>query len=899
MTISSENVQNRYNGNGVTTVFAYSFKVIDEDHLSVVIADADDVQTTLTISTHYTVSGVGVDGGGNVTTTDLTSITGSVQLPSGWSTTSETNAATSETNAAASESSVAANASAAATSEANAATSETNAAASAASAAADAVSTAADAVSTAADAASTAADVVSSAASAAAASTSETNAATSETNAAASAAAALASETAAAASAATIPTIGAGDARKVININDAETGYEKSGVEITADDIVDLPQQSSTPSTPSSGRGFFYPKNDGLFYTMNDAGVETAIGSGAGDIDFLSLKAFSDFSTYDDGAVDTPVDGTGGTPSAISITAETVSPIDTTGNRLNLKISKSAADGQGEGCSVDFTTRGEIDSYRKQIVSVFVKSSTDYADDDIGIWLYDKDNSTLIPSMQRDIKATSYVSGQLFEFQTSDADDYRLIFHCRTTNANAYDLTLTVKVGPQIKVVGTPITEWVDSDARIGASGGFTIGNGTEAAKERRSGDSVEYLLYMRIGSTTSFGGNIRGNLPSGRTIDTTKTNSFYQVIDSSITFYDNSAATGYQGNCFINGGATTYVECAVGDTGNRLTNASPVLMAQNDEIWMYFKVPLVGWGSNVEMSSIDSGREVSLLATTSNTSLTSGVDTNVVFSSVSHDTHAIYNSTTGEIIIPESGYYTFQSHLRFASDTWATANTVRSSVKVNGVVVAYLEDKSGLVAGTYQPKLSGSITLKLVKGDSVFITGFQNTGGTSTFTNSGTREYLSVNKWNGNKNLLSGEKIYAVYRTSSGQAVTNGNRIDFNTKLHDSHNAVTTGASWVFTAPRTSMYRLDYGLLTNNVAITAANQYFGVNLFAAGVGGTQSYQLIDYTQVAATYKMTNRSSILVELVKGGTLYFNFLETIPAVNLGISAASNYFSIESI
>lgn len=87
--ISSSNSTKVYSGNGSTTVFPYDFKIVDSDHLVVVIADGADSDAnryTLTKDTHYSVSGVGEDSGGNVTTIDVSGITGLVatQLPTGW-----------------------------------------------------------------------------------------------------------------------------------------------------------------------------------------------------------------------------------------------------------------------------------------------------------------------------------------------------------------------------------------------------------------------------------------------------------------------------------------------------------------------------------------------------------------------------------------------------------------------------------------------------------------------------------------------------------------------------------------------------------------------------------------------------------------------------------------------
>src|SRR5690349_18464124 len=71
MTVSSEvSTAGPYNGNGVTTVFPYGFKIVDETHLRVVLRDPASVSTDLSLDDgDYTVSGVGNDAGGNVTVT--------------------------------------------------------------------------------------------------------------------------------------------------------------------------------------------------------------------------------------------------------------------------------------------------------------------------------------------------------------------------------------------------------------------------------------------------------------------------------------------------------------------------------------------------------------------------------------------------------------------------------------------------------------------------------------------------------------------------------------------------------------------------------------------------------------------------------------------------------------
>ena len=81
MTISSTTVKNSYSGNGSTTAFAYTFKIFANTDLQVIIRSSTGTETVKTLTTHYTVSGVGDASGGNVTFIDGTKIeTGDFRL---------------------------------------------------------------------------------------------------------------------------------------------------------------------------------------------------------------------------------------------------------------------------------------------------------------------------------------------------------------------------------------------------------------------------------------------------------------------------------------------------------------------------------------------------------------------------------------------------------------------------------------------------------------------------------------------------------------------------------------------------------------------------------------------------------------------------------------------------
>lgn len=67
MSLTSTANRNDYVGNGATSVYPYSWKAFENTDLRVTVATAAGVETTLTLTTDYTVSGVGAVGGGSIT----------------------------------------------------------------------------------------------------------------------------------------------------------------------------------------------------------------------------------------------------------------------------------------------------------------------------------------------------------------------------------------------------------------------------------------------------------------------------------------------------------------------------------------------------------------------------------------------------------------------------------------------------------------------------------------------------------------------------------------------------------------------------------------------------------------------------------------------------------------
>lgn len=67
MPVSSEVSSRTYTGTGAVSVYPYTFIIYDQDHLVVTKKDTSGNETVLSLTTHYSVSGVKDPAGGNVT----------------------------------------------------------------------------------------------------------------------------------------------------------------------------------------------------------------------------------------------------------------------------------------------------------------------------------------------------------------------------------------------------------------------------------------------------------------------------------------------------------------------------------------------------------------------------------------------------------------------------------------------------------------------------------------------------------------------------------------------------------------------------------------------------------------------------------------------------------------
>lgn len=137
---------------------------------------------------------------------------------------------------------------------------------------------------------------------------------------------------------------------------------------------------------------------------------------------------------------------------------------------------------------------------------------------------------------------------------------------------------------------------------------------------------------------------------------------------------------------------------------------------------------------------------------------------------------------------------------------------------------------------------------------------------------------------------------VSAKYTTNAAQAVVGGNIVDFEDRVYDTHNAVTTGASWKFTSPKTAKYHISCHLRTDNVAASVGN-LFGIDMDLDGVSsGFGTFDVCENTGSRAYASVLNTT---LTINAGSYIDIRFSENLPAVNLINSGNYEYICIEEV
>lgn len=634
--------------------------------------------------------------------------------------------------------------------------------------------------------------------------------------------------------------------------------------------------------------------------TLNEIGS----GSGAGRVNFLTgddtnfKNSVGNYTTFDEGAVSTPVDLTGGSASVVSAARSTA--FDSTGG---LRISHSAADGQGEGVTVPITTTLES-KYLSSVMDIefTYKSSSGYADDKLEVWVYDVTNATLIQPSNYKIKASTVPNKFKAQFQTSsNGTSYRLGFFCPNTTATAYDLDIDdVVVGPSIYNYGMPAF-----DSKSFTPTGSWVSNTTYSGMYSRQGEFASAKIKLALtGAPTAT--NLTVNLPF--TIDTAKLNT--DILTQPLGFgvlYDSSAGARYGVKVTYNSSTSVALRYDVNSSFDdaSVNSTTPWTWASGDLIeFDLVNVPVLGWSSSVQMSS-DADQRVCNFSVYKNTDQT-GVNPNnsavkLQFdtksgSSVAYDTHGAFDNITNyRFTAQTSGEFEFSGFALVAS-TNVLANIYQLRLHVNGSWVRIIDEKTP--PATTRFSLSGSAKLKLNAGDYVelyFFGAGNNSASTLTIYGGSTTMLFSGFKIQGPSAIGATETISAQY-TGAGPTGTLGaawNVVKYGTKVKDSHGSYDTSTG-VYTIKAAGDYYVDGKFVV--AGTFSADQQIGCSIY---VNGSAVHKIVDRIYGAPTDVAGRCFGLLPSLKANDTVEIRSYCTGSGLSFGTEAASNTFTLHRV
>jgi hypothetical protein len=411
----------------------------------------------------------------------------------------------------------------------------------------------------------------------------------------------------------------------------------------------------------------------------------------------------------------------------------------------------------------------------------------------------------------------------------------RVIAFIATTGNNNFSLVCSFSLGVTKYVYGTPITDWVDYTPSWTSDGTQpNIGNGSVTGKWRRVGDSIECQVRVLAGSTTTYGtGTYLLSLPQGLSFDTSK---FVDGGDDQRLGYGSIVDQGnnrwfffvnYEFNSLNKVKFIVSPDSTSGYVASNQvwTPTIPFTFGNVDRMAAFFSGPIQGWSSSVKMSDGYDGRDIVCRAYR-NTDQSVNTNANAVkvqFSHVEIDTTNSFDVSNNRWICPSAGYYRINANLRLSG------SNVLNNFYAVGILINNVIRSQGLAtpfAGLRQDLICNDV-FYLKAGDVVEINvyGAGNNSSNAYFLEGGLhRTYVSIFKVQSPQTIAMGEVVAARYSTASGQSIpiNTYTTVNFNIKDYDTHNAVTTGTNWVFTAPVAGIYNVSFRLLYNFFSVSA-----------------------------------------------------------------------------
>jgi len=423
---------------------------------------------------------------------------------------------------------------------------------------------------------------------------------------------------------------------------------------------------------------------------------------------------------------------------------------------------------------------------------------------DLEIWVYNTVSGAWTqPAGYRGMNTSSGVGVVSFTFQTDSTaanNKYKIAVITQQTSATGYTVNFNdFSVGPTVVINGTPVTDWQTFTPTVG------FNNATHLGKYRRVGDSVEVSIQTTFTAAPTTG-TLSWNMPTGLSVDTSK-------IDNSSNRYVGGVAYGAGsqqaiGNTYYSTTSNSWGIQGI-STSSSFTFVVPITWTTGNTINLFYRIPVQGWSSNVQISSDTDTRVVAaILGPSSSVSVGSGA-TGVIYTGIAvvSDTHGAFSSGT-TYTVPVSGAYRISARSSFNATAGAGQSQAIVRLVKNGTVFKVIGNRDVLAAEAsgVTSYVNGSTIVNLNAGETLTFSPFQDSGVTRT---SCQLVDLSINRLSGPSVVAASETVAAKYSGAIAATVSTTAPFQWNTKQFDTHNAVTTGANWRFISPISGTYRV------------------------------------------------------------------------------------------
>lgn len=647
-----------------------------------------------------------------------------------------------------------------------------------------------------------------------------------------------------------------------------------------------LNPRSSDPVNPSEGDLQYADgsvREEGVWVYKNSAWVK--VGSDqAGDINYVSngdaeagntagwsLGTVTLTSNFPSGA---PTFGSGASAN-LSFSNSASSPL--AGTR-SFQYASSAASTAGNFLASDAFTIDAADLAKVLSIDITYKvtagtvNMSGTSSNSFGIAIYDVTASAWI--MPAGVWAMTQSSGAgraVATFQTPiTSTQYRLVVFNANATSTAFTMQLDrIAVGPQSVPVAAPVTDWQSYTPTFTGFGTVT----TQSFSWRRVGANVEIRGRFTVGTPTAT--EARLSLPGGLT-----SSSIINTLEIAGDAGRNqgASATFFRNIVLIEPNVAYLTFGKQESTANSLTkqNGSAVVTA-GDIFAVNAAIPVAGWSSQVQMSSDTDTRVVAAIVSGDPASATSGNP--IIVPTVSYDSHGAYNATTGRYTCPVTGIYKIFGALQSAS----AATTLTVYKNAVSTALAGSLDSNGEATFCASVNCSAGDIIDLRPGGTVDATNIT----------------LNIERLSGPSVVAATESINARYSTTAGQSISSGATaiVNFGTSTYDSHSAVTTGASWKFTAPATGKYRVSANIVFASGTWSATQQPY-LNLYKNGA--QVSAGPLFYISATGTWVIPLGLTDTVQLNAGDYIDIRVLNASSNTQtLSTNAWQNYVSVNRV